>query len=320
MTLHFHLLNESIGNLSIENIDKNTYILRYPCEDNLETCTPYFSIIPPGNYIFEVWGAQGGYGGGKGGYSIGVKKIKSPVVVYISIGSKGDEKHLEFGFTTTAFNGGGKGLSHHSESGARSAGSGGGATDVRFLKNEYEYRFLVAGGGGGNAGSDTSTNEGGYGGGLNGQDSKTGKGGTQSEAPSVSHFEIRRGSFGEGGSCQDEGTAGGGGGGWFGGSTGQQRQLDGGAGGSGYALHHSSIKPSDYMLNSSYYFLDYWKLYHGGESFPTCSGKLSEQTEYETGHEDFGCARITVLSLIYKKYKNNMKNYFISFLFISILS
>ena len=49
--------------------------------------------LPAGTYKLEVWGAQGGtsnnYIGGKGGYSVGILKLESNIVVYICVGSTG---------------------------------------------------------------------------------------------------------------------------------------------------------------------------------------------------------------------------------------
>ena len=321
MTLSFSLLEKGENRQESVTPVGSSYILNYPCGDNLVECTPYFSYFPAGNYIFEVWGAQGGFSGGMGGYSIGFITLPSRTPVYITIGAKGSEINRKKGFTTSAYNGGGVGYSDHVPSYTRSAGSGGGSTDIRLNQNTYWHRCIVAGGGGGKCEAYGYNVSPGYGGGIEGGASANGHGGTQENFQTVSG-NYGLGSFGEGGSITiEDGTAGGGGGGWFGGSTGKQGSASGGAGGSGYALHKNSFKPLNYMLNNSIFFFKYWNLYNGQDRIPKCSGEISSQTEYETGHSGSGCARITVLSsLIFYTKKNSFLHIFPRYiLFVNIL-
>ena len=293
MPLIFNPVGKSKFNANF-TINGSSCILQYPCGEDIEECSPYFGILPRGQYIFEVWGAQGGLSGGAGGYSIGFIKLKYPTPIYITIGAQGSYIENIKNFTTTAYNGGGKGFAHCTTL-ERSAGSGGGATDIRLIGNTFDHRVLVAGGGGGNCTAAGLNVTPGVGGGETGGDSATGKGGTQESSPHVS-TGIGPGSFGIGGSAQiDEGTAGGGGGGWYGGSSGKQSSANGGAGGSGYALHQNSYKPEGYKINDPNYFFSYWHLYDGNSQVPKCESAFSNTMEYEKGHSGFGCARITFL-------------------------
>ena len=318
-----HLSFDVVDNVNYKaNVTSNgeSYTIYYPCNDEVN-CTPCYTILPRGNYALEVWGAQGGLSGGKGGYSIGLITLTSSTPVYIKIGAQGSQIINQRGFTTEAYNGGGKGYSR-AIPGVRSSGSGGGATDIRFNDDTLYHRSIVAGGGGGICFVDDSYTQAGVGGGENGEDSISGKGGTQNSAPHASGEGIGQGSFGQGGSTPtDTGTAGGGGGGWYGGSSGQQASGNGGAGGSGYALHQKSHKPEGYMLNNQKYFFTYWHLYDGKENVPRCDGPLSNAMEYETGHAGFGCARITFLSTVSFSYHQNMFFKYIpqTLLFVSII-
>ena len=305
MPLKFELKNKSydLGQSVVEK--DNTYILNYPCGNNCSHCSPYTTRLPRGSYILEVWGGQGGLGGGKGGYSKGILRLSDATTVYIYIGSKGCELSNKNGITPLAFGGGGSGSSAHSDTAGRSAGSGGGASDIRIHEDDLNNRIIVAGGGGGNSYANEDIRaEGGFGGGENGQDIALrfednfyqSKGGTQECAPAVGE-ETFQGDFGNGGSSQSNHyTMSGGGGGWFGGSSGPQGSLTGGGGGSGYVLHESSFKSFNYQLNNSKYFLQYWELKSGNETFKGCDGTYFPSSKTEFGHSGSGCARITILT------------------------
>ena len=299
--------------------DEQTYILKYPCEDDdessheYENCSPYFINLPPGSYLFEVWGAQGGLSGGKGGYSKGIVRLDEITPVYIYIGSKGSQFENKPGITPIVFNGGGSGSSASTSDSTRSAGSGGGGTDIRINADDFFNRIIVAGGGGGvSKANGRSNTEGGYGGGENGQDIEFikeetklySKGGTQENSPNV-ETNMYAGSFGVGGSSVGIiSTVSGGGGGWFGGSTSPRGSIIGGGGGSGYVLHSNSFRPLNYKLNNSKYYMKYWELKSGNEYFKKCEGPYyspsssvsSISSNMEQGHSGSGCARITVLT------------------------
>ena len=215
MLLHFELKNKDVSFTPKVNVEHNTYILDYPCEDECSVCSPYFTQLPRGSYILEVWGGQGGLSGGKGGYSKGILRLSETTPTYIYIGSKGCELKNTLGITKLAFGGGGSGSAAHSSSSPRSAGSGGGGTDIRINSDDLNNRIIVAGGGGGVSYSTNPTNDGGYGGGIKGEDVEVNnhcsKGGTQENSPEVA--SAYSGSFGVGGtSNSNQSTASGGGG------------------------------------------------------------------------------------------------------------
>ncbi len=193
--------------------------------------------VPAGIYTLEVWGAQGGAGGGLGGYSKGTVTLTSATTLYIGVGGQGGSNH-------GGFNGGGSGRE-----------GGGGATHIATssgvlsgLAGNTSSVLLVAGGGGA-----TGPAAGGAGGGANqagtaGTDrcGTPGQGGTLTSGGSGGSNHGYSGSFGQGGSAggcsySSNGSAGGGGGYYGGGGGGHDcpRYNDyddsGAGGGSGYA-------------------------------------------------------------------------------------
>ena len=193
--------------------------------------------VPAGIYTLEVWGAQGGAGGGLGGYSKGTVTLTSATTLYIGVGGQGGSNY-------GGFNGGGSGRE-----------GGGGATHIATasgvlsgLAGNTSSVLLVAGGGGA-----TAPAAGGAGGGANqagtaGTDrcGTPGQGGTLTSGGSGGSNHGYSGSFGQGGSAggcsySSNGSAGGGGGYYGGGGGGHDcpRYNDyddsGAGGGSGYA-------------------------------------------------------------------------------------
>lgn len=193
--------------------------------------------VPAGIYTLEVWGAQGGAGGGLGGYSKGTVTLTSATTLYIGVGGQGGSNY-------GGFNGGGSGRE-----------GGGGATHIATssgvlsgLVGNTSSVLLVAGGGGA-----TAPAAGGAGGGANqaGTDGtrrcgSPGHGGTLTSGGSGGSNHGYAGSFGQGGSAggcsySSNGSAGGGGGYYGGGGGGHDcpRYNDyddsGAGGGSGYA-------------------------------------------------------------------------------------
>ena len=167
-----------------------------------------YTIPATGLYKLQVWGGKGGDSeaddgdnkgyGGRGGYSVGYKKISKGKKLYIGCG----------------LNGGGGGRA-----------SGGGASHIAFVdgtissigKETFDAQgLIVAGGGGGGDGYADSDNNGGTGGGVNGGNAYQKAGGTQTSGNA----------FGQGGSSDWSG----GGGGYYGGRGGTM----GGSGGSGW--------------------------------------------------------------------------------------
>ena len=166
MSLTFKLENQSAGDIRIK-ADFKSYILDYPCNDQTN-CTPYIVTLPPNKYKFELWGAEGGYLGGKGGYTTGTLRIKHETMMYFFIGAKGPETIEVIGRTNPAYNGGGQAAAADTY---RSAGSGGGSTDIRVDGETVYHRILVAAAGGGGSSHESGQFPGGSGGGLVGKNS-----------------------------------------------------------------------------------------------------------------------------------------------------
>ena len=136
-----------------------------------------------GVYLFETWGAQGGYrstdNAGRGGYTKGYVYAKKGDRFYVYVGGSGK--------THKGYNGGG------SRAGIANV-YGGGATDIRFNTDSLYSRLIVAGGGG-TDGSDRSC---GGSGGLTGDNacSSCGSGGN---GATITGSGANRGEFGIGG-------------------------------------------------------------------------------------------------------------------------
>ena len=104
----------------------------------------YYYWVPPtgiNSLHFDVYGAQGGRLGGKGGAVSGDMQNLT-AGLYIYVGGAGGSGNTVAG----GFNGGGVSGSGHAD-----AGSGGGASDIR-LSTSVADRIVVAGGGGGTGG------------------------------------------------------------------------------------------------------------------------------------------------------------------------
>ena len=249
------------------------YILKYPkykegdivefqylCGDEKTDCHPYTSVLSPGTYIFEVYGAEGGKGnserGGFGGYSRGIFTTKKQIKTYLYVGAKGLSTTSDPKSTSpTSFNGGGSGQNSQDDGGFY-ASSGGGASDIRLLKDDLFHRVIVAGGGGG-SGFYNQQLIGGNGGG------KEGKGGQQVDHP----FEEV---YSEGGKQTGKTTyfgygenmtktdGCGGGGGWYGGTAGEA-YVNPGGGGSGFVFTYNNKDTADQanlQLESEHYLVD----------------------------------------------------------------
>ena len=211
--------------------------------------------LRPGTYQIECWGADGGgttqYPGGKGGYSKGTITLKSPTSIYIYVG---EGNRVDGTSRIRTFGGGGWGYSS-----TPTRGAGGGASDVRVLVDDLYNRVIVAGGGGGSLTNSTTGNPTtAHGGGLIGGNGGTvTTGGTQTAGGISSSYltePTMQGTFGIGGNGNNGNTLTlcGGGGGWYGGGGGNP-----GAGGSGYVLTSSSLKPVGYFAaNANYYLTD----------------------------------------------------------------
>ena len=240
-----------------------------------------------GTYKLEVWGAQGGNSGGKGGYSVGTITLVGNETLYFYVGGAGSKG-------TGGFNGGG--------STGSDGGGGGGATDIRINTNSLYARVIVAGGGGGKGPDVCAT--GAVGGGTTGGGSANqtscgtqAGGGTQTAGGVVGVYNsingANAGTFGVGGNAADGYTDGGaGGGGWYGGGAGTSSDWsNGGGGGSGFVLTSSSSLPSGYLLGTTYRLTNASTTDGSKSTIPTIDGNSTE-----TGHAGNGYIKITRLN------------------------
>ena len=152
---------------------------------------PYRARIPPGIYLFEVWGAAGGDRkgpegytafGGKGGYTSGYT-VHTSKEIFLFIGTQGEN---DDSIGKGGWNGGGSSLYVNTDRFGYIHGGagGGGATDIAlYLGDEYtenrsikslKSRIIVAAGGGDAWASNRTQsnyhfiNDGGFGGGKEG--------------------------------------------------------------------------------------------------------------------------------------------------------
>ena len=275
--------------------------------------------LTPGNYLIELWGAEGGSWdstnyGGKGAYTEGILSLHIRTNLSFYIGEKGSTITRREGKVSPTFNGGGAGyliptggvLSHYGS-------SGGGATDVRTIKgvwnntNSLKSRIMVAAGAGGatyNSGPKESC-VGGYGGSkIGGFGVATGSGTNIDKA--VGGHQDRTGSTGgKGQRCSGEtgklgiggngglcfSTSGGGGGYYGGGGSGVSNgNHQCGAGGSFFisGLHSTDIKKLKFIRG---------RMLAGNSIISEPDGRT------RTGHVGNGYARITKLSSLYTKQR-----------------
>ena len=283
----------------------------YPCEDHTN-CHPYTVELKSGNYLFEVWGAQGGNvsdsaQGGFGGYSKGFIRIFGTMTFYVFVGASGF-KGSTTGFTQASYNGGGRGTTRDDNI---FSCSGGGSTDIR-TSLDVSSRIIVAGGGAGAAryASTSTLNSGGSGGGKEGEDGKDGKddssnptlhgsGGTQ-DSPGSAYDNARKGSLLYGGNQSVSHHFGsGGGGGYYGGGCGHYYGATGG-GGSGFI---SKIFRNGVMINGK------------DPGIPNFSTGIEEIN----GNKGNGAARITRVYVMTCGYRKNY-NSFSVFFYITLIS
>lgn len=255
--------------------------------------------LPKGIYKLEVWGAQGGtystYGGGLGGYSVGVLTLETNTTLFIRVGGQPPTNSNDRVETEGGYNGGGKGFNRH-YFGTHSYGQGGGGgTDFRIGRDSLYARVIVAGGGGGSSSEDSKTTK--FGGGIIGGSPQSGYGATQTKGGISGNIGL----FGQGGNVTTDGAksrygSGGGGGGWYGGAAGSghsnkdssYREQNGGGSGYIYTSGTQSNYPSGCLLNSKYYLAEAQTI-AGNQSMPSPTGGTM------TGRTGNGYARITVI-------------------------
>jgi len=229
------------GKVYTYNLSKTIPVANFDYTGDVQS----YTIPLTGTYKLEVWGAAGGgyvvtahtqeSSGGPGGYSSGTIHLSSAQILYVYVGGAGIYGLLQTG----GWNGGG--ATSTAPNGC-SAGSGGGATDIRTVGGDYlnstslNSRLIVAGGGGGaddgGNGTYNGTNDGsgGAGGGMSGQGMWTdgvynsSYGGTQTSGYAL----------GQGQSATTVADAPGAGGGYYGGLVGNASTNEGAGGGSGY--------------------------------------------------------------------------------------
>ncbi|MDR0886897.1 MAG: prepilin-type N-terminal cleavage/methylation domain-containing protein [Clostridiales Family XIII bacterium] len=294
-----HENNEPTNSVSISGANKKYYLIfDCPAEDVADSVELdgdvqkelTWTVPKTGKYKIQTWGGDSGQvplqssdgtmqllvsleQNGFGGYAAGTVTLKKGTVLYLKAGGAGDAQPLDSrdAVIKGGFNGGGAGLNVSTSFSEYQRGvGGGGASDVRVLKDDLYNRIIVAGGGGGVC-AFKKYNEGGNAGGEQGVDGRntideqrgrtkeSGRGGTQN-APGINNLPsgsqgVIAASFGKGASLERCKTfySAGGGGGWYGGGAG----FGGGGGGSSYVLTASSYKPESYFLeNPSYYFSD----------------------------------------------------------------
>ena len=295
-----YLYNDTAGaTLNIQS-SPSSVTFSYPCDD-FSICVPYVVCLLPGEYLFELWGAEGGgvpdfsgcskITGGLGGYSAGKIHLDKSTTFYLFIGAHSlDYTSPWKDHFKIAYNGGGY---------AYNSPGGGGSTDIRLTyngdisNNDSLYsRIIVSGGGGG---SDCN-NMGGGGGGIEGGSTNYSGGGKQD----TGGYGYPNGSFWLGGSSETSNAAAGGGG-YYGGGLGTSKNS-GGGGGSSYISGHEKCKSisKNGEITSSPIHYSHLKftesiMIQGGEE------KESPYSGLDTSRKGHGMARITVLSFEYPK-------------------
>ena len=230
------------------------YVYNYDCQKAVKE----FIAPEAGNYVLQVWGAEGGVAwadnitrGGLGGYSTGSIVLENSQKLYVCVGGHGIPQNRDGSGGSVMYYEGG----YNGGGGTTTGPSGGGCTHIAksnnrgVLANYNSYRsevLIVAGGGGG-----SERGLGGNGGGLSGENgnitessyisqvTRIATGGSQNAGGGYGTTQRdgngSNGSFGQGGSGDGPTSsdgAGGGGGGWYGG--GGITFVGGGGGGSGY--------------------------------------------------------------------------------------
>ena len=268
------------GQKIISFIRNGTFSIKYPCKDT-QFCPPLVANAYPGEYLLEVWGAEGSKVyeklGGKGGYSSGKLNLHETTKLFINIGGQGQFYDKQYG-VRGGNNGGGKSYYEERKEATRSIilwyGTGGGSTDIRITSNELDKRVIVAGGGGSAGrmqviGNSYYQGAGGCGGGETGGNGKKG-------------YED---DVGLGGSPDIENPtdARGTGGGFYKGTIG--KSGNGSGGGSGFIFKEIT---DDISLDEKF-FLTEAKTINGETDIPGFDGKTVK------GNSGNGSVRITIL-------------------------
>ena len=307
--IRYSIVDKNIGFENVEKIDSRTFLFSYPCNSSFD-CSPYEVILPHGIYQIECYGAgntQNSNSAG-GGYTSGILEVKSPLHIYLYLGSTGEFLTIN-GYISNdeVFNGGGGNLYY--------GHSGSGATDIRLEKGHWKNftslksRIMVAGGAGG-----SECGNGGVGGGLNGGDGKTGNcvyfistnpgkgasitGGGDGTFPGRFGYATRPSII----SSRDTTNYNCGGGGYYGGGSSKDMGAGGGGGSSFISGHpgcdasdiessESDIKHTKKSIHYSNIVFRSTTILSGSEKFKSPDG-----SSIEVGHISSGNVVITILS------------------------
>ena len=256
---------------------------------------PYTIELTKGKYLFECYGASGGDSfGGKGAYTSAFATIDQLSTFYLYVGGKGANINIAGTIALGGFNGGGNGGKAYNKT-YRSGAGGGGASDIRLTKGEWNNsdslnsRIMVAGGGGG----------GGFG-------MRGGDGGKQVGCCSQSNNSLpfycggteKDGNFGYGLNADDSSTfsasgaegKGGGGGGYYGGLASQEsngyKTNAAGGGGSSYISGDIGFKENQSFQFLHSLILDGSEHSRKGDGLVIIS-KISLYTIHESNYKSF---------------------------------
>ena len=276
----------------------------------------YQTFIAPdnGDYIIELWGAQGNHAnrgrsyGGYGAYTYGIINLSKEQKLYVYVGEHRNDRTASWNAGTT-----GGASSDTTNGGAANGYGGGGATDVRLVAGTWntldslKSRIMVAAGGGG-ASDYAYPADGGAAGALTGYDGFNGKyptvgipnvtptGGTQTKGGtgtviSASGTAGTAGGFGTGGNSGANWGSGGGAGYWNGGGGGHtSNSVDSGAGGSSYISGYKGSVAIISAASTSPRLDQAGATCLNGTEDITCSyhysGKIFTQTKMLSGHDE----------------------------------
>ena len=174
LPLTISVLNADQTKINKQILPNSQVLLKYPCDGTGNSCFPYQVIFSIGIYRIELYDASGGGNssttiGGKGSYTSGYIDFKTKTTMFFYIGQKGSPNGAN------TYNGGGHGVYFAQDQ--KYGGSGGGATDMRYVSGDWDNlqslksRIMVAAGGSG-AQDHWTFIEGAHGGALTGNNGK----------------------------------------------------------------------------------------------------------------------------------------------------
>ena len=261
---------------------------------NLNFPGKYTFTIPPGKYLIECWGAQGGTGlnegmhkteGGKGSYASGILKVNQKTALYCFVGGKGGDGIPQTNQAASGgYNGGGTGGADLKDYDA--AGGGGGASDVRYIDGDCDdstsmnSRIIVAGGGSGS----TYSSSGAPGGGVSYGYAKNGNG----FDAIIKKTDLKINGIGGNGNAHRNYPSSGGGGGYYGGisvsGNSDQPYAAVSYSGSSYVSGYENLPTVKYILLDP-------KIIDGSQESNAPNG------DTQTGNSGNGSIKITPISI-----------------------